>query len=264
MSADQETLAESALTRRVSLPGCFVVLVTAGLSLGPGASASASDFFGPSQGLQLQPELDVIRHLADAFRVTLKVEPTWIPSEHYGEMGFSVYGDWLVAPFFDAVLSPDLTKRRRLDARVGASWYPAVSAGTSGWSNVLRLETEATARTMILGHILATLRNRVEAQWQLDEPTSFVWRLRARPQLEWEFALSEQAGTSLTPFANVEFIWTTSRDMWAQFRMQAGLQLGVTWFAKGQVIEVNASVFTNLQPSRSYSPVVGAVWYQYF
>ena len=116
---------------------------------------------------------------------------------------------------------------------------------------------------MILGHILATLRNRVEAQWQLDEPTSFVWRLRARPQLEWEFALSEQAGTSLTPFANVEFIWTTSRDMWAQFRMQAGLQLGVNWFAKGQVIEVNASVFTNLQPSRSYFPVVGAVWYQY-
>ena len=264
MSADQETLAESALRRRVSLPGCFVVLVTAGLSLGPGASASASDFFGPSQGLQLQPELDVIRHLADAFRVTLKVEPTWIPSEHYGEMGFSVYGDWLMAPFFDAVLSPDLTKRRRLDVRVGASWYPAVSAGTSGWSNVLRLEAEATARTMILGRILATLRNRVEAQWQLDEPTSFVWRLRARPQLEWEFALSSRP----VPRSRPSRTWSSSGRPPGTCGPSSACRRGSSWesnwFAKGQVIEVNASVFTNLQPSRSYSPVVGAVWYQCF
>ena len=46
--------------------------------------------------------------------------------------------------------------------------------------------------------------------------------------------------------------------------MQVGLQLGAYWFGKGQVIEVSASVFTYLQPSRSYAPVVGAVWYQYF
>jgi hypothetical protein len=52
--------------------------------------------------------------------------------------------------------------------------------------------------------------------------------------------------------------------MWAQFRMQAGLQLAVHWFGAGQVIELNGSVVTYLQPSRSYSPVIGAVWYQYF
>jgi hypothetical protein len=91
-----------------------------------------------------------------------------------------------------------------------------------------------------------------------------VWRLRVRPQLEREFPLSLEGDTSLTPFVNVEFIWTTSQDMWAQLRMQAGLQLAVHWFGAGQVIEVNGMVVTYLQPSRSYSPVIGVVWYQYF
>jgi hypothetical protein len=52
--------------------------------------------------------------------------------------------------------------------------------------------------------------------------------------------------------------------MWSQFRVQAGLQLAVDWFGKGQVIELNGSVITYLQPSRSYSPVIGVVCYQYF
>jgi hypothetical protein len=176
----------------------------------------------------------------------------------------SVYAAWLVAPFTDTLLSPDLAKRRRLDVRAGVSWYPTVAAGTSGWSDLLRLEGEATVRTNVPGDILGTIRGRVEAQWQLDQPTSFVWRLRIRPQLEREFTLSAEARTSLTPFANAEFIWTTSQDMWSQFRMQAGLQLGAHWFGQGQVIELNGSIITYLQPARSYSPVVGLVWYQYF
>ncbi|MGA8891609.1 MAG: hypothetical protein WB493_08580 [Anaeromyxobacteraceae bacterium] len=91
-----------------------------------------------------------------------------------------------------------------------------------------------------------------------------MWRLRLRPQLEREFTLSAEAGTSLTPFVNAEFIWTTSQDMWSQFRMQAGLQFGAHWFGRGQVIELNGSVITYLQPARSHSPIVGLVWYQYF
>jgi hypothetical protein len=228
------------------------------------ARAGASDFFGPSNGLQLQPELDVFQHVGEGFRLQLKLEPTFIPSQSYAEAGVSLYAAFLVAPFTDTILSPDLAKRRRLDVRVGASWYPTVSPGTSGWSDLLRLEGEATIRTNFPGEILATLRGRVEAQWQLDQPTSFIWRLRIRPQLEREFVLSQQAGTSLTPFLNAEFIWTTSQDMWSQFRMQVGLQLGARWFGQGQVIELNGSIFTYLQPSRSHSPVVGLVWYQYF
>jgi hypothetical protein len=226
--------------------------------------ADAADFFGPSQGLQIQPELDVIGDTGDGFRLIGKLEPTWTPSASSDAMGFSLYADWLVAPITGSIVTPDLAKRRRLDVRVGVSWYPTLAPGTDGWSDLLRLEAEATARTNIPGDILLTLRNRVEAQWQLDEPTSFVWRLRVRPQLEREFALSLQGDTSLTPFLNVEFIWTTAQDMWAQFRMQAGLQLAVHWFGAGQVIELNGSVVTYLQPSRSYSPVIGVVWYQYF
>jgi hypothetical protein len=229
-----------------------------------GARSEASEFFGPSQGLQLQPELEVIRDLGETFRVVAKVEPTFVPSESYGEMGISLYGDWLVAPFVSDVVSPDLTKRRRLDVRVGLSWYPTTRPGTAGWSDILQLEAEASARTNVPGRILVTWRNRAEARWQLDEPTSFVWRLRTRLQLEREFDLSRDATVALTPFANAELIWSTSQDMWSQFRLQAGLQLAVDWFGKGQVIEVNGSVITYLQPSRSYSPVIGVVWYQYF
>jgi hypothetical protein len=240
---------------------CFAVVAALLVS---GASAAASDFFGPSQGLQLQPELDVYHHVTEGFRLQLRLEPTFIPSESYAEAGVSLYGAWLVAPFTDALLSPDLAKRRRLDLRAGISWYPTVSAGTSGWSDQFRLEGEATGRSNFPGQVLGTLRGRVEAQWQLDQPTSFIWRLRIRPQLEREFVLSAEARTSLTPFANVEFIWTTSQDMWSQFRMEAGLQLGAHWFGRGQVIELNGSVITYLQPARSHSPVVGLVWYQYF
>jgi hypothetical protein len=83
-------------------------------------------------------------------------------------------------------------------------------------------------------------------------------------QLEREFDLSGRTPTSLTPFANAEVIWSSTQDMWSQFRVQAGLQLGVHWFGKGQVLEANASILTYLQPSRSYAPVLGLVWSQYF
>jgi hypothetical protein len=246
-----------------SFAGTFLAPVAI-LVLLAGSRAGASDFFGPAQGLQLQPELDVIQGFGDSFRMIAKLEPTFIPSESNATAGVSLYGAWMLAPFMETTITPDLAKRRRLDVRLGGSWYPTTVSGTAGWSNLLQLEGEATVRESIPWQILATLRNRVEAQWHLDEPTSFVWRLRARLQLEREFGFSDRNQTSLTPFVNAEVVWTTFQDMWAQFRMQAGLQLGVQWFGKGQVIEVNGSVVTYLQPSRSYSPVIGLVWYQYF
>ena len=114
------------------------------------------------------------------------------------------------------------------------------------------------------GGILVTLRNRVEAQGDLDQAASFVWRLQTRAQLEREFVLSHEGRSSVTPFLNAEFVWTTSQNMWAQFRMQAGRQLAVHGFGQGQVIELNGSVVTYLQPARSCSPIIGVVWYPYF
>jgi hypothetical protein len=239
-------------------------IAVAAMAVPVGARADVSDFFGPSQALQLQPEVDVIQAFGRSFRIIVKVEPTFVPLQSYGEMGVSLYAAWFVAPLTEPLLSPDIAKRRRLDVRLGAGWYPTLDAGTQGWSNLLMVEGEATVRTMIPGSVLATSRNRVEARWQLDEPTSFTWRLRSRLQLEREFDVSDRTATSLTPFGNVEFIWSTAQDMWSQFRIQIGLQLGVDWFGAGQVIEVNSTLITYLQPSRSYAPVIGLVWYQYF
>jgi len=228
----------------------------------PCTDAAASDFFGPSNELQIQPELDVFERLNDDFRLIQKVLPTFIPSQGYSELGFGAYIGWFVAPLTTKTISPDHARRRRLDVRLGVEWYPSLVEGTAPASNFLLIDLEGTPRLVIPGEILFTLRHRIEARWQLAEPSSFAWRLRFRPQLEREFDLSDTV--SLTPFANAEWIWSTTNDMWDQFRMQVGLQLGVYWFGAGQVIELNGSVFTYLQPSRSHSPVLGVVFYQFF
>lgn len=81
-----------------------------------------------------------------------------------------------------------------------------------------------------VANVAMTAIDRVEAKWQLDVPTSLIWRLRTRLQLERELDVSDRSTTSLTPFANVEFIWTISQDMWSQFCVQVGLRLGVVWY----------------------------------
>ena len=144
--------------------------------------ALPSDFFGPSQGLQIQPELDVFQEFSRDFRLILKVLPTFIPSQFYSEMGAGLYAAWFVAPMFTGTITPDLTRRRRLDVRLGLEWYPSLEAGTAGASNILQAEAEVTPRIVIIpGRVLFTCRNRVEARWQLEAPTSFAWRVRFRP-----------------------------------------------------------------------------------
>ena len=239
------------------------LLAAAALALS-GARAAPSDFFGPSQGWQIQPEMDFFQRLGSRFRLIQRLMPTFIPSQSYGEMGLGAYVGWFVSPFVSAMINPDMAKHQHLDVRLGVEWYPSLQAGTVGDSNLLLLDVEATPRLIVPGEILVTVRNRAEARWQLASPASFGWRLRSRPQLEREFVLSASTGLSLTPFANAEFIWSTSQNMWDQFRMQAGVQLGAKWFGEGQIIELSGSVFTYLQPSRSYAPVFGAVWYQFF
>jgi len=244
------------------LARAYAPLLAVALLAIPCTDATASDFFGPSDGLQIQPELDVFERLSDDFRLIQRVLPTFIPSQGYSEMGLGAYVGWLVAPMTTRTISPDFARRRRLDVRLGVEWYPSLAEGTAPASNVILAALEGTPRLVVPGEVLFTVRNRVEARWQLAAPTSFAWRLRIRPQLEREFDLSDTV--SLTPFANAEWIWSTSRDMWDQFRIQVGLQLGVHWFGAGQVIEVSGSVFTYLQPSRSHAPVLGAVFYQFF
>jgi hypothetical protein len=237
-------------------------LLVATLLALPCTGARASDFFGPSNGFQFQPELDVFERLSDDFRLIQRVLPTFIPSQGYSEMGVGAYLGWFVAPVTTRTISPDFSRRRRLDVRLGVEWYPSLEEGTASPSNVFLIEVEGTPRLVVPGEVLFTVRNRVEARWQFAEPASFTWRVRIRPQLEREFDLSDSV--SLIPFGNAEWIWSTAQNMWDQFRMQVGLQLGVYWFGSGQMIEVNGSVFTYLQPTRSHAPVLGVVFYQFF
>jgi hypothetical protein len=51
--------------------------------------------------------------------------------------------------------------------------------------------------------------------------------------------------------------------VWEQFRMQVGLQCSFGGIGRGQVIEVNYTTVTYLQPTRSWRPVVGVIWYLY-
>jgi hypothetical protein len=227
------------------------------------AAALAEEVFGNPTALQLQPELALYHQLGEDFRVLLKLEPTFIPSEGYAESGVSAYAAWMVAPYVRSLIDPDVAKARRLEVRLGAGYLATVEPGTVGSSKELRLEVEVTARYELPLEILASNRNRAEARWQVDGSESFTMRLRTRLQLERGFELSSHSKASLTPFASLEFLWSTAQDMWAQFRLEAGLQLAAFWFWKGQNLELKATALTYLQPSRSYAPVIGFAWCQY-
>ena len=97
----------------------------------PCTDAAASDFFGPSEGLQIQPELNVFERLNDDFRLIQRVLPTFIPSQGYSELGFGAYIGWSVAPLTTKTISPDLARHRRLDVRLGVEWYPSLVEGTA-------------------------------------------------------------------------------------------------------------------------------------
>jgi hypothetical protein len=219
-----------------------------------GAQAAPSDFFGPAQGWQIQPEMDFLQPLGSQFRLIPRLMPTIIPSQSYGEMGLGVHRGWLASPFVSATINPDIVKRQVLDVRPGIEWSPSLQAGSAGESNPVLVDAEATPRLIAPGEVLVPVRDRAEARWQLASLTSFGWRVRFRPRLEREFVRSASTGLSLTPSANAGLIWSTSQNAWDRFRMQAGVQLGAERLRKGQIIELSGSLVTYLQPSRSDAP----------
>jgi hypothetical protein len=123
------------------------------------------------------------------------------------------------------------------------------------------LQADFTPRYNLPLAVLASVRNRISFNWGTGRERGYTFTYRARPQLEREFDLG---GTSLIPYLNVEFFWQYPPEMWTQFRMQGGIQRGFHAFAKGQVIELNFSAITNLQPSRSWPPQVELVLSSYF
>lgn len=236
----------------------------AGLAVLVSVTASAQDgsgFFGPNVGFEMQPEVDVYYQVAPDLRLLLQVQDTSIPSDQYNSLLVGAYVDWFLAPFVRELLSPDQAKTRALNLRLGARYSGTLAPGTVGSSDVLSLQFDVTPRYFLPWSILASNRNRFLARWTLGTSDPFSFRYRGRLQLEREF---DAGKVGFTPFVNAEVIWQTPQSMWVQFRMEAGLQGSFGGLGRGQVIEVNYSTVTYLQPSRSWRPVLGVIWYVYF
>jgi hypothetical protein len=246
------------------MPGVAIRLVAAALLLAShGGEASAQDtgFFGPDQGFEIQPEVDVYYHVSEDARLLFEVQGTSIPTQGNGSIAVGAYGDWMLAPFFRNLVSPDQALTRALNLRLGVRYLDTLDSGATGSSQRLAIQLDVTPRYFLPWSILLSNRNRFQAQWQLGEAESFSFRYRGRLQVQREF---DVAHVGLTPFVNLEWIWQAPPAMWVQFRMQAGLQTSVHWLGRGQTFEVNYSTVTYLQPARSWRPVLGVIWYQYF
>jgi hypothetical protein len=231
------------------------------LSVPVAGSAQDTGFFGPDQGLEIQPEVDLFYHLADGVRVLLQVQDNAIPSESNNTLAVGAFADWFVAPAVRELISPDKSLTHALNLRLGVRYRGTLAEGTVGPAQSVALRFEATPRFFAPWSILLSNRNRFQVNWNLGGSDSVTYIYRGRLQAQREF---DAGGVGLTPFVNVEFVWQSPPTMWNQFRMEAGLQASVHWFGRGQTFEVNYSTVTNLQPSRSWRPVLGVVWYQYF
>jgi hypothetical protein len=239
----------------------LAALAALGLVASPaGAEAAQDGFFGPAKDFELQPEVDVYVHVAPETRLLFESQGSWIPGEGYTAIALGAHVDWYVVPFFRRLLAPDEAKTRALDLRLGLRYSGTLDPGTASPSQVLAIQFDFTPRYFLPGDILASNRNRGQVRWTFDTDEHVSFLYRGRIQLERELELGH---VGLTPFVNAELFWQAPPSMWEQFRMQAGLQCSFGGIGRGQVIEVNYSTVTYLQPTRSWRPMVGVIWYLY-
>jgi hypothetical protein len=231
------------------------------LAAGGQARAQGTPFFGPDKGFEIQPEIDVFYHLQDGVRLLLQAQDNAIPSEGNNTLAVGGFVDWFVAPALRDLISPDKALTHALNLLLGVRYRGTLAEGTVGPAQSVAIRFEATPRFFVPWSILLSNRNRFQVNWNLGGNDSVTYIYRGRLQAQREFEVGD---VGLTPFVNVEFVWQSPPTMWNQFRMEAGLQTSVHWFGRGQTFEVNYSTLTNLQPSRSWRPVLGVVWYQYF
>ena len=232
----------------------LAALLVAGPAVGQG-------FFGPAGSPAYQPEVDAYFRLSDGMRIQAQVQPYLVPQQQVAQITFGLYGAWYVAAYLQELLSPDEARKHAVDMRLGVLYTATTDAGTGPPGNTWTLQAELTPRYSLPGEIVASVRNRVSFNWQVDGATGFFFRYRGRFQLEREI---DVGGLPFTPFANVEFFWQQPPAQWTQFRIEGGMQVGFQWFARGQTIEVNYTAITNLQPGRSWSPQIGLILSSYF
>jgi hypothetical protein len=202
------------------------------------------------------PEFDAYWQLGDGTRLQLQVIDQVTPAQQNNQLQVGIIGGWLVADVVQDLITPDRAKTHALDLRLGVLYNATTDPGTLGPGGVWTLRVEVTPRYELPLGVLASVRNRLGANWAVDGASGFYFRWRLRPQLEREFDIGEVA---LTPYLNAELFWQAPPAMWTQFRLQGGLQAGFQLFGRGQTVEVNYVAITMLQPSRNWSPQVGIV-----
>ena len=237
----------------------LVLLFAATASLGTGTQAQG--FFGPVQPTAYEAELDAYYHVTRGVRVQAQVQPYFVPASQLSQTTFALYASWMVAEVLQNLISPDKAKSHLADFRVGVLYTATFDPGTTGNGDRVTFQVDFTPRYNLPLDVLASFRNRVSFSWGIGRDAGYTFTYRARPQLEREFDLG---GTSLIPYLNVEVFWQHPPEMWTQFQLQGGIQCGFQAFAKGQVVELNFSAITNLQPSRSWTPQIELIFSSYF
>jgi len=231
------------------------------LAVGGHASAQGTPFFGPDKGFEIQPEIDVFWHVADGVRLLLQVQDTAIPSESNNVLEVGGFVDCFVAPLLRELISPDKALTHALTLRLGVRYKGTLEPGTAGPAESVAVRFEVTPRYFLPWSILLSARNRLQVDWNLGAADSVTYVYRGRLEAQREF---DVGNVGLAPFVSVEFVWQSPPSMWDQFRLETGLRTSVHWFGRGQIFEVSYATVTSLQPSRSWRPVLGIIWYQYF
>jgi len=224
-------------------------------------SARAQGFFGPTQPMAWELELDAYYHVTKGIRLQAQVQPYFVPGNSLAQTTFALYASWMVADVFRDLISPDKAKSHLVDVRAGVLYTATFDAGTTGNGDSVTLQLDLTPRYNLPLDVLASVRNRFSFNWGTGQRTGYVFYYRGRFQLEREF---DAGGASLIPFANAEFFWQQPPEMWTRFQLQGGLQCGFRAFAKGQVVELNFSAITGLQPARSWTPQLELILSSWF
>lgn len=112
----------------------------------------------------------------------------------------------MIAAVFRPLLSPDMSKTRPLNLRLGIQYVATLNSGTLTSSQSVVIQGDFTPRYFLPWAVLISNRNRLQARWTLGSGESFSFRYPGRIQLEREFDVGR---VPLTPFVNAELIWAS-------------------------------------------------------
>lgn len=186
---------------------CALLLALQALTVLARSPAHAAQY-----GKEWSPDLNAYFQLAPSIRGVLSAERSPDRS-HVLEAGPSM--DFSFAPLLRAaIVSPDMTRHRRLTARAGYRYLL-----DPGGADEHRVLLELTPRQALPFSFALSDRNRADLRW-IGGISS--WRYRNRLTAERSFAA---AGLTATPFARVEWFHDSRYAQWNRTAYGGGVRL---------------------------------------